>query len=284
MFTEKQAKKPSLKETSHTPFAGQTEIEYWESIYNRKDFSGFCYRARMNQALSWLDKASLSRNPTILDAGCGTGVVTRELAQRKYRVLGIDASYGMILKAKIVCNTDGRANVQLIQGDVQSLPLQDSSVDGVVCLGVITYFKSEEKALQELSRVLKPDGTLILSILNRSHLTYYLDLPRFINNRFKKALGSGSASPQNTQAKESLPIRSYFIPSILKSLEQRGFMVMEYKTVPLGLLTFFNHELPPKRLNVKITLFLERFSKIPLIGSFGGMCLFKATKKRRSSE
>ena len=271
---------PSLKETSRTLFSGQAEIEFWESVYNRQDFLGFCYRARMNQALSWLDNATLSGNPTILDAGCGTGVATRALAQRGHRVFGIDASYGMILKANSVCNADGITNVQFIHGDVQSLPLQDSSVDAIVCLGVITYFKSEEKALQELSRVLKPDGTLILSILNKAHLTYYLDLPRFINNRFKKNLGSRSSSPQNTQAKESLDIRSYFIPNILKSLQRKGFTVNEYKTVPLGLLTFFDRDLPPKRLNAKITLFLEKFSKIPLVGSFGGMCLFKATKKK----
>ncbi len=271
---------PSLKETSRTLFSGQAEIEFWESVYNRQDFLGFCYRARMNQALSWLDNAILSGNPTILDAGCGTGVATRALAQRGYRVFGIDASYGMILKANSVCNADGITNVQFIHGDVQSLPLQDSSVDAIVCLGVITYFKSEVKALQELSRVLKPDGILILSILNKAHLTYYLDLPRFINNRFKKTLGSRSSSPQNAQSKEGFTIRSYFIPSTLKSLQRKGFTVNEYKTVPLGLLTFFDRDLPPKRLNAKITLFLENFSKIPLVGSFGGMCLFKATKKK----
>jgi ubiquinone/menaquinone biosynthesis C-methylase UbiE len=271
---------PSLKENSLILFSGQAEIDFWESVYNRQDFLGFCYRARMDQALSWLDNASLSRNSTILDAGCGTGVVTLALAQRGYRVFGIDASYGMILKASSVGNGDGIANVQFLQGDVRSLPFQDSSVDAIVCLGVITYFKSGEKVLQELSRVLKPDGILILSILNKTHLIYYLDLPRFINNRFNKTISNRSSSPQNAETGGIATVRRYFIPGTLKSLRRKGYTVTEYKTVPLGLLTFFDHDLPPKKLNAKITLFLEKFSKIPFIVSFGGMCLFKAIKKK----
>ena len=280
MFTDNNL--PSPQETSRTLFSEQDEIEYWESIYDRQDFLGFCYRARMNQALSWLDNADISGNSIILDAGCGTGVVTQGLAQRGYRVLGLDSSDAMLCKADRVCNTFRRENIQLMQGDVHTLPFRDSSIDAVVCLGVITYSKSEVKVLQELSRVLKPDGILILSILSKSHLAYYLDVPRFIKNRLTKVLSNRSVSLQNTEEKQSFTIRRYLISSISKSLNKLGLTVTEYKTVPLGLLTFFNRELPPEKLNMKITLLLERFRGIPLVGSFGGMCLFKAIKKKDS--
>ncbi len=89
-------------------FSEPTEVDYWESVYARQDFLGFCYRQRMNQALSWLDAADLSQNSTILDAGCGAGIVTREVAERGYQVIGMDYSCGMIEKADSICNTKGR--------------------------------------------------------------------------------------------------------------------------------------------------------------------------------
>ena len=77
----------------------------------------------------------------------------------------MDYSLGMLAKANRICNTDNKLAVAFLQGDVETLPLKDSSVDVLICLGVITYLKSEDSALRELERVLKPGGVLIISIL-----------------------------------------------------------------------------------------------------------------------
>jgi len=231
----------------------------------------------------------------ILDAGCGAGIVTCEVAKRGHQVIGIDYSYDMIEKANSICNTDGNLGVKFSQVDVESLPFKDSSFDTIVCLGVITYLESVEKTLREFSRILRPGGVLILSSLNKAHLAMYLDIPirvgdvldismKFARKILKKILGTRIASRIATwrkrpEIKNAPPVyRRYFTPKLKTLLELQGFSVLEYTTVPLGLLTFFGRTIPPQKINMKMTMFLERFSNVPLIGPLGGMCIFRVRK------
>lgn len=266
----------SAKRYTQRRFSDQTEVDYWESVYDRQDFLGSCYKQRMNQALSWLDGVNLPKDAMILDAGCGAGVVAGEVARRGHLVFGMDFSRDMVDRANTLCNTRAGLNVQLLQGDIQRLPFKDSSFDSIVCLGVITYLRSEENAVREFSRVLKPQGILILSILNKAHLLHYVDLPNRAKPLIRKVLNTWS-NKELTEADDV--VRRYFIPKLKNALERQGFVVLEFKTVPLRLVTLFGHELPPKGLNIKVTMFMERFSRIPLVGSLGGMCIFYARKE-----
>jgi ubiquinone/menaquinone biosynthesis C-methylase UbiE len=265
-------------------FSKPTEIDYWESAYNRADFTGVIYRERMNQALTWLDGSGLPENSTILDAGCGPGIVAHEVAKRGYKVLGMDYSHNMVERARSVCNSDENLDIEFLQGDIESMPFEDSSFDMILCLGVITYLESEEKALVELSRVLRPHGILILSSINKLDLARCLDLPLLVKWALRKVLGSRirsrrrEARIKNGSDEQTVSIRRYFTPKLRKSLELRGFKVLEHTTIPLQLLTFFGRKIPPERINVKITMLLGRFSNIPLLGPLGGMCIFKLRK------
>ena len=151
-------------------FMDQSKVEYWDSIYDQQDFSSYCYRQRMGIAISWLEALNLGRDAKILDAGCGAGRLSNYVLREGYNIFGMDYSLGMLAKANRICNTDNKLAVAFLQGDVETLPLKDSSVDVLICLGVITYLKSEDSALRELERVLKPGGVLIISILNKACL------------------------------------------------------------------------------------------------------------------
>jgi ubiquinone/menaquinone biosynthesis C-methylase UbiE len=268
-----------MKKPFQKLFADPSKIEYWESVYDRQDFYGDCIRQRMSKALSWLDGLRLSENSSILDAGCGAGRLAHEAAKRGYHVFGMDYSYGMLVKASSFCNREDRHNVKPFQGDIESVPLQDSSFDVIICLGVISYLKSEEEALLELARILKPGGVLVLSITNKARLVSRMDLPLLLKNRVQKILTSASASWKKSAGIDNVPrLTTYSIPNIQKSLELAGFTVLEYGTIPLELLTLFGREVLPRKTAIKIILFFEQFSNIPIIGSFGGMCMFKAKK------
>jgi ubiquinone biosynthesis O-methyltransferase len=295
MLMEKKDEKPEVKEHTREFFSHEIEVERWESVYNQQDFSGFCLRARMSQALSWLDASDLSRDSMTLDAGCGAGIVAREVAKRGHQVVGMDYSYDMIEKANSVCNTDGNLRVKFSQADVESLPFKDSSFDMILCLGVITYLESVEKALREFSRILRPGGVLILSSLNKTYLAMYLDLPilvgemlktlvRFARITLKKILGTRVATRiatwrRRTETPKGPSVyQRYFTPRLKTALELEGFSILEYTTVPLGLLTFFGRTIPPQKINMKMIMFLERFLNVPLIGPLGGMCIFRVRK------
>jgi SAM-dependent methyltransferase len=260
-------------------FTDQTTIEYWDQVYDQKGFYGDCYRQRMGTILSWLDSLSLSENSIILEAGCGAGRFAREAAKRGYNVFGMDYSYGMIDKARSICKSKNELNVAFLQGDIEALPLKTSSFDVIVCLGVVGYLKSVDKALDSLARALKPGGVLAISIVNKACLVYRLDFPLLLIAIAKKVLkGIAALWKKSADINNASPFTTYIIPKFRKSLELSGFRVLEYKTVPWKLLTFCGKEVFPKKIATNITLFFEQFSNIPVVGSFGGMCIFKGEK------
>jgi ubiquinone/menaquinone biosynthesis C-methylase UbiE len=107
----------------------------------------------------------LSRNAKILDAGCGTGLLTVALLKAldlPVRITAIDLSGSSLVTAqKAVEENAGRADrVWFTQANVLSLPFADDSFDFVVTSGVLEYVPLRE-GLGELARVLKHGGYIL---------------------------------------------------------------------------------------------------------------------------
>lgn len=107
----------------------------------------------------------LSRNARILDAGCGTGLLTVALLKAldsPVRITAIDLSGSSIVTAqKAVDEKAGRADkVWFAQANVLALPFADDSFDFVVTSGVLEYVPLD-KGLGELARVLKHEGYIL---------------------------------------------------------------------------------------------------------------------------
>ncbi len=93
---------------------------------------------------------------SVLDVGCGTGLVGRELRARGFtgRILGLDIS-----QASLEVAQQGGAYDSVEQADLQQrLPLDDDSVDALVCVGVMTYLPEVESVWREFARVTRPGG------------------------------------------------------------------------------------------------------------------------------
>lgn len=100
----------------------------------------------------------------ILDAGCGTGFLIKELAACGVKVTGIDISPAMLAVARE--KTRGFPNVVLARADITALPLPSCAFDGVVCFTVLEFVSRPGEALREMWRVLKPGGRMVLGVLN----------------------------------------------------------------------------------------------------------------------
>lgn len=109
----------------------------------------------------------LQRRATFLDAGCGNGVHSIRLAKRGYSVVAIDFSEYVLEKAKINVAANGlKDRVMFQRGSLLELEFPDHSFDYVLCWGVLTHIPDLERAISELSRVVKPGGVLIVEETN----------------------------------------------------------------------------------------------------------------------
>lgn len=108
------------------------------------------------------DAAQIQPGQRVLDVGCGTGVLAREVALRigsVGRVVGIDPSPGMVAVAKQLA-----PSVEWREGVAETLPFPDQSFEAVVSQFALMFFKDRDQALREMMRVLTPGGRLAVAV------------------------------------------------------------------------------------------------------------------------
>ena len=123
------------------------------------------------------------KDKTCLDAGCGGGRFLVALARLGARdVKGIDISPAAVAAANNRLRSRGMHNAEAIEASVLAVPFADNTFNYVVSSGVIHHTPDPRRAFDELVRVLKPDGTLFLSVYGRGGLKW------FVNDLFRYTL------------------------------------------------------------------------------------------------
>ena len=121
----------------------------------------------------------------VLDVGCGRANDAMDLARRGGSCLGLEPSETMLYYAKRDIAKDG-TGVALLRGIGEDMPLKSHSVDKVVCKGALDHFPTPERAIIEMARVVKPGGTVIITVANLDCLGFRLGRTFFV--RFRKML------------------------------------------------------------------------------------------------
>ncbi|MDY6965773.1 MAG: class I SAM-dependent methyltransferase [Halobacteriota archaeon] len=102
----------------------------------------------------------------VLDVGVGGGRFALPISLRGADVYGVDLSLKMLQAVKIGAEKAG-VEVGVYQADIDALPFKDESFDIVLSMATIMYFPRPEKALLEMSRVVKPGGHVIIGTNNK---------------------------------------------------------------------------------------------------------------------
>lgn len=112
---------------------------------------------------------AIKEGELILDAGCGEGRHSWDLVKGNYRVVSIDLdlealsnNYGFMKYLKTL--GEARGTFCVVQGNVQALPFADATFDRIICSEVLEHVDDYFKAMAELVRVLKPGGTIGVSV------------------------------------------------------------------------------------------------------------------------
>jgi ubiquinone/menaquinone biosynthesis C-methylase UbiE len=110
------------------------------------------------------DAAGISAGMNVLEVGCGTGVVVRQLAElvgAKGRVVGLDPSVPLLDYARRF-GTHSQALVEYIEGDAFALPFPDGLFDGTLAVTVLAHVTEPQYVVAEMCRVTKPGGIVML--------------------------------------------------------------------------------------------------------------------------
>jgi len=141
--------------------------------------------------------ASIKEGETVLDLGSGGGIDVFLAAQKvgeTGNVIGVDMTKEMIQKAKNTASKFAYKNVEFRLGEIENLPLEDNSVDVVISNCVINLSPDKEKVFQEVYRVLKSHGRILISDIVTEE-----ELPEAVKKSFSAWAGCVAGALQKNQ-------------------------------------------------------------------------------------
>ena len=127
------------------------DYDWVEATDNFKGLDTYFHRNREQLAVKLVDYYGVGNK--YLDAGCGTGLVLRNLPEGS---IGLDINPRAIAKAK-----ENAPKAALVVADIEQIPFPDNMFTTVVCTEVLDRLPDPQKAIKEILRVLRPGGVLI---------------------------------------------------------------------------------------------------------------------------
>ena len=141
---------------------------------------------------AYLDLLGVKSGERVLEVGCGSGVVLRDVARRVAPgglAVGLDPSPAMLAVARELASQDGLADlVDLREGDVRALPFEDAEFDAVLAVTTLLHVPDSERAIPEMVRVTRPGGRV--AVFDRDNDSYIISHPDRALTRRIVAAGS----------------------------------------------------------------------------------------------
>lgn len=213
-------------------YADEAEISGWSE-------AGLNRRLRAFQSL--LASLDLPAGAGVLELGCGGGTYVRLLGGQGHRAVGLDYSLPSLLRA--LAADPGRKG-SYVAGEAYALPFPDGTFDLVTCIGVIQTLEDPERALDQMVRVLRRGGWLVVEALNA----------RAVPAMLRRAVDALARRPPRVLAHAPATMRRW--------LGTRGLAVVREAAILL----------PPRRL-AGLGRLLERPGLAPAIETASGPAL-----------
>jgi ubiquinone/menaquinone biosynthesis C-methylase UbiE len=204
-------------------FYSRTAESYFQAQY-QTSYRTFI-NVRHTKVLEVLDSLALPTRARVLDAGCGPGILSRDLLARGFEVTSTDITAQMLALTRRV--TVGGA--RLVQSSIEELPFKDSSFDLVCSCGVIEYLHSYEQAVREFHRILKPGGTLVLPTTSSWGPANYLAPIVERLKKSKRIQARFDVDPRHFTVRRHNPLAlRRYLESLFERTDEQYFFLLPY--------------------------------------------------------
>ena len=193
----------------------------------------------------------------VLEAGCGTGLILKEVAPLAKAAVGLDLSTGMLHKARA-------RGLDVVHGSVTDLPFADAQFDLAYSFKVLAHVERIERAMAELARVVRPGGHVIAEFYNPWSL-------RGLIKRYKPPTRISTATTDDAvyTRYDSLPAVRRHLPATLHIIDVRGVRIF----TPFSAV----HDLPI--VGPAFAAAETRAASAPLLRHLGGFMVVTAEKR-----
>jgi ubiquinone/menaquinone biosynthesis C-methylase UbiE len=182
---------------------------FWSRISGIYDLIENIYNGKANARTTDYVASLMSKDDEVLECACGTGMFSVKIAPRVKELTATDFSDGMLKRTKKKCA--GMDNIRVESGDITDLKYEDATFDKVVAANVIHLLDDPKKAIDELKRVTKPGGTIVI--------------PTYIH--FKKSVAAGLFNKAGAGFKRHFDENTYKTFFAEMGIENVNFQVCE---------------------------------------------------------
>jgi ubiquinone/menaquinone biosynthesis C-methylase UbiE len=250
-------------------FTFSKDAKLWDELYERPSQLYHHHMARRRDYAHAYTVRNFDKTASVLDLGCGAGVLMERLLESGFDVDGVDVSEDMLALARERLKRFPPGSYRLGQANCEKLPFEDGSFDLVLCMGVFGYVEDVDRAVGEIRRVLKPGGVFMMSVRNRANHVlsdpYRMaafgarQLGRLLGLRRLKRMLAPASRPRDGEDTDRFHIVIYDTPrNVIRGLSARGFALELFDGFGFGPLSLLKKELLPVSASVALSDWLNR--------------------------
>lgn len=225
----------------------QEVVEFYDEFANYQQKSGI--NDRHAQILKWLKKFGLKSNYSVLEVGCGSGQLTQLIAEfcSNGQIRGLDISPGNITMA--AQRLAKHKHVQVAVSDVTKEPIE-GSYDMIIVPDVMEHIPVElhGEVFQAISKVLKPDGKLLIHIPHPR----YLDFVRINDPDKLQIIDQSLSAARLISDAESAGFRLAYFQSYALHFEPADYQLIVFETKDRSFQPVLKHYLKRALLQIRL--------------------------------
>ena len=185
---------------------------FWDRVAFVYDIFANIINKKVHKKLKEIVANEITKEDDVLECACGTGMLTKVVAPKSKSIIATDFSSKMLKRAKKKCKNFN--NVEFMNANIMKLDFDDNSFDIVIAANVIHLLDDPIKAINELDRVCKENGKIIIP-------TYMNKDEKGNTSGFAKRIGKAGANFK----------RQFTYDSYKVFFNELGYKNVEYKMI-----------------------------------------------------